>query len=147
MAYKARLVAKAFRQVAGRDYDEVFAPTTQQVTLRVLLAIASAEGLCIDQLDVCTAFLNGELTAEVYLKLSAELGGKNWMLHKALYGLKQADRVWHAKLRDEMMKQGLLPSKNEPCLFLRGAGAARVYVMVHVDDALIIGKRPAVNAA
>jgi Reverse transcriptase (RNA-dependent DNA polymerase) len=73
--YKARLVAKGFRQVAGRDYDEVFAPTGQHVTIRVLLALASAQDLEVEQLDVRTAFLNGELSEDVYLRLPTELGG------------------------------------------------------------------------
>ena len=67
--YKARLVAKGFRQIAGRDYDEVFAPTAQHVTLRVLLAAASSAKFEVDQLDVKTAFLNGELSGDVYMKL------------------------------------------------------------------------------
>jgi histone deacetylase 1/2 len=145
--YKARLVAKGFRQVAGRDYDEVFAPTAQHVTLRVLLAIASAEGFEVEQLDVRTAFLNGDLTEDVYLKLPTELGGNIWLLHKALYGLKQAARAWHEKLRDEMINHGFTPSKHEPCLFTRGAGADKVYVMVHVDDALVVGNKCSVKQA
>jgi transposase InsO family protein len=108
--YKARLVAKGFRQIAGRDYDEVFAPTAQHVKLRVLLAIASSQGFEVDQLDVKTAFRNGGLSEEVYLKLPAELGSTVWRLHKALYGLKQAARAWFAKLRDSMLAHGFTPS-------------------------------------
>jgi hypothetical protein len=145
--YKARLVAKGFRQIAGRDYEEVFAPTAQQVTLKILLAVASAHDLAVDQLDVKTAFLNGELEADVYLRLPAELGGAIWLLHKSLYGLKQSARQWHAKLREEMMAHGFVPSKHEPCLFLKTEQTGPVYVMVHVDDALIIGNRAAVNRA
>ena len=145
--YKARLVAKGFKQVPGRDYDEVFAPTAQHVTLRLLLAYASAHDLEVDQLDVKTAFLNGDLNEEVYIKLPPELGGKILRLHKALYGLKQAARAWFAKLRDSMIEHGFTPSKHEPCLFSRGQGADRVDVVVHVDDALLAGKRTAVNAA
>ena len=145
--YKARLVAKGFRQIAGRDFDEVFAPTAQNVTLRVLLATASSQGLEVDQLDVKTAFLNGELTEEVYIRLPVELGGRIWRLHKALYGLKQAARAWFAKLRSSMLAHGFTPSINEPCLFLRGDGDERVHIMVHVDDALVVGQRNAVNAA
>lgn len=145
--YKARLVAKGFKQIAGRDYDEVFAPTAQHVTLRVLLATASSSNLAIDQLDVKTAFLNGELSGEVFLKLPPELGGKVWRLHKALYGLKQAARAWFAKLRDAMIDHHFTPSKHEPCLFFGGQGTDRVYVMFHVDDAIIVGNRPAVDRA
>ena len=59
---------KGFQQVPGRDYDEVFAPTAQHVMLRVLLAFASVhdlDDLEVDQLDVKTAFLNGDLSEEV----------------------------------------------------------------------------------
>lgn len=128
--YKARLVAKGFRQIAGRDYDEVFAPTAQHVTLRVLLATASSQELELDQLDVKTAFLNGELSGDVFLKLPPELGSKVWRLHKALYGLKQAARAWFAKLRSSMLEHGFTPSKHEPCLFFRGCLASFEVVLV-----------------
>jgi hypothetical protein len=106
---KARLVAKGFKQIAGRDFDEMFAPTAQHVTL--LLAVASQKGLDIGQLDVKTAFLNGDLPGDIYLKLPNEVGGVVWKLHKALYGLKQAARAWHAKLRDAMIDHGFTPSQ------------------------------------
>lgn len=143
--YKARLVAKGFRQVAGKDYEEVFAPTAQHVTLRILLATASSKGLELDQMDVKTAFLNGELSSDVYIKLPASLGGQVWLLHKALYGLKQAARAWFSKLRTSMLEHGFSPSQHDPCLFFRGEGTDRVYVMVHVDDALIAGARDGVD--
>jgi hypothetical protein len=110
--YKARLVVKGFRQIAGRDYEDVFAPTAQQATLRIMLAHASSANLDVEQLDVRTAFLNGDLSNEVYLKLPSELGGKIWILHKALYGLKQAARAWHEKLREQMIKHGFSPLPN-----------------------------------
>jgi transposase InsO family protein len=145
--YKARLVVKGCRQIAGRDYEEVFAPTAQQATLRIMLAYASAVNLDVVQLDVRTAFLNGDLSEEVYVRLPPELGSKVWKLHKALYGLKQAARAWHEKLRDQMIEHGFSPSKHEPCLFFRGRGDERVYVVIHVDDALIFGKPAAVSKA
>jgi hypothetical protein len=119
----------------------------QHVTLRVLLATASHKGLDIGQLDVKTAFLNGDLPGDIYPKLPNEVGGMVWKLHKALYGLKQAAHAWHAKLRDAMIDHGFVPSKHEPCLFLRGTGSNRVYVMVHVDDALLVGSTQAVRDA
>jgi hypothetical protein len=145
--YKARLVAKGFKQAAGQDYDEVFAPTVQHVTLRIRLATASHKGLDIGQLDVKTAFLNGDPPGDIYLKLPNEVRGMVWKLHKALCGLKQAARAWHAKLRDAMIDHGFVPSMHEPCLFLRGTGSNRVYVMVHVDDALLVGSTQALRDA
>jgi histone deacetylase 1/2 len=92
-----------------------------------------------------TAFLNGELKEEVCLKLPDELGGAVWRLKKAVYGLKQADRAWHEKLKQEMMKLGFVSSKNDPCLFFHGKEGRHVYVLVHVDDAVIIGQQEAVQ--
>jgi hypothetical protein len=145
--YKARLVAKGFHQVPGRDCDEVFAPTAQHVTLRVLLAIACAQRFAIHQLDVRTAFLNDELSDPVYIRLPKELGGNIWLLHKALYGLKQAARVRHATLRQKMLDYGPAQSQNDPCLFIPGSKSERVYVLIHVDDALVIGQKSAVKQA
>jgi hypothetical protein len=138
--YKARLVAKGFKQLAGRDFDEVFAPTAQNATLRVLLAIAAKENLQLRQLDVKTAFLYGGLSEELYLKLQIELGGKVWRLRRALYGLKQAAREWHTKLRATLVAEGFKSSDHDPCLFMKGSGKGRVLLLVHVDDCLIVGK-------
>ena len=145
--YKSRLVAKGFNQIAGRDYDEVFAPTAQHATLRILVALAAWQRLDLDQMDVKTAFLNGDLEEEVFLRLPQELGGRVWRLHKALYGLKQAAFAWHQKLRKEMARQGFTASEHDPCLFMTGSADSRVYVLVHVDDALVVGREEHVRDA
>jgi hypothetical protein len=56
-------------------------------------------------------------------------------------------RAWHTRLRDEMIKHGFSPSKHDPCLFFRGKEEMRVYVLIHVDDALIFGNRSGVVEA
>ncbi|GJP61866.1 hypothetical protein CLOP_g18985 [Closterium sp. NIES-67] len=66
--YKSRLVARGFQQTKGKDYDEVFAPVGKGTTLRVLLAIAALLGWKIRQMDIVTAFLNGIIMEEVYMK-------------------------------------------------------------------------------
>ena len=147
--YKTRLVVLGCLQVAGRDVNETYAPTAQQATLRVLLALAAEMNLDLHQFDVATAFLNGELEEdeEIYVRMPAAFGGQTYRLRKALYGLKQAARAWHVKLRDELLRIGFTASDADPCLFFRGDGEHRVYVLVHVDDGIVVGYRAAVQAA
>ena len=95
--YKARLVAKGYSQQYGQDYDETFSPVVRFESLRTLLALSVQDGLCVQQLDITTAFLNGELQEEVYMEQPEgfKVRGKEGLvcrLKHSLYGLKQAPR-------------------------------------------------------
>jgi hypothetical protein len=57
-----------------------------------------------------------------------------WRMRKAIYGLKQAVREWHGKLRKTLEAEKFEASENDPCLFMKGVGKERGYVLVHVDD-------------
>ena len=91
--YKAHLVAKGFTQEYGIDYEETFAPVARISSVRALLAVAAARKWGLFQIDVKNAFLNGNLSEEVYMQpppgLSVE-SNKVCHLRRALYGLKQA---------------------------------------------------------
>ena len=118
--YKARLVAKGFLQAKGIDYEEVFAPVARHATLRALLAVAAAYDLELEQIDVKTAFLNGDLQEDIYMEPPAcyDFGGKVLKLKKALYGLKQAARAWNQKLVSVLTAQGFEASATDtskPC--------------------------------
>lgn len=147
--YKTRLVVLGCLQRKGADFEEVFAPTAQQATFRVMLAHAAEHGLELHQFDVATAFLNGELDPddEVYVRMPDAFGGQVYRLRKALYGLKQAARAWHAKLLSELTRLGFAASDADPCMFYRGADVERVYLLIYVDDGIIIGRQKEVQAA
>ena len=66
--YKARLVAKEFKQEKGVDFDEIFSPVVKMTTLRSVLALVAKEDMDLVQLDVKTSFLHGDLHDEIYMQ-------------------------------------------------------------------------------
>jgi transposase InsO family protein len=139
--YKARLVAKGFMQREGVDFNEVFAPVSKHTTLRAVLAKVAADDLELHQLDVKTAFLNGELEEEIYMQqpLGYQEGkpGTVCRLRKALYGLRQAPRAWHERLKQELEGMGFTASGADPGLYTAQVQGTIVYVLVYVDDILV----------
>ena len=96
--YKARIVARGFSQKAGFDYGETYSPVARLDTVRTVLSIANEQMIIIHQMDVKTAFLNGQLEEEIFMipPEGFEIG-KNLVcrLNRSLYGLKQASRAWN----------------------------------------------------
>jgi hypothetical protein len=108
---KSRLVAKGYSQKEEIDYEETFAPVTRLEAIRILLAFSVAKGFRLYQMDVKSAFLNGFLEEEVYVRqppgfVSVEFSHRVYKLRKALYGLKQAPRAWYGRLRGFLFSKG-----------------------------------------
>lgn len=138
--FKARVVAKGYKQIEGVDFNETYAPVCNQDTRRVLFALAAQYNLHMHQVDVKTAFLNGKLTDLTYCEPPPGFADdKNvvWELRKALYGLKQAPRAWHECLVKALVDGGFIVSEHDAGLFLKRTKTCTIYLITYVDDMII----------
>ena len=144
--YKARLVAQGFSQKFGLDYEETFSPVIRFESVRSVLALAAQHGLKLHQMDVSTAFLNGELENEVYMKQPEGYitPGQEYLvckLKRSLYGLKQSPRCWNQALDGQMKRMGFTQSASDPCLYISSEGKGEMFVVaIYVDDVVLAGK-------
>ena len=142
--YKARLVAKGFRQVQGVDYDETFSPVAMFKSIRILLAIAAFHDYEIWQMDVKTAFLNGNIDEELYMMqpegfVDPKDADKVCKLQRSIYGLKQASRSWNLRFDQVIKSFGFVPNCYEACIYKKVSGSSVTFLVLYVDDILIIG--------
>ncbi|CAI7856391.1 unnamed protein product [Closterium sp. NIES-54] len=140
-AFKVHYVAQGFSQRQGVDYFQTFSPTPTMTALRVLLHIAAQRDYELHSLDFSTAFLQGSLHKEIWLRRPPDFTGsfpagcpKN-LARALVYGLCQAPHEWHDTLRTTLAALGFAPSSADPSLFLRtDTTLPSFYVLVCVDD-------------
>ncbi|WVZ92507.1 hypothetical protein U9M48_038564 [Paspalum notatum var. saurae] len=142
--HKARLVAHGFVQREGIDFEEVFAPVTRMESVRLVLALAATRGWNVHHLDVKSAFLNGELKDEVFVKQPPGFvidGQEHKVLRlcKALYGLRQALRAWNVKLDESLTRLGFAKCETEHAPYTRRAERGQLVVGVYIDDLVVTG--------
>ena len=144
-SYKARLVAQGFSQKIGIDYDETFSPVVRFESIRTLLAMAAQHGLHVHQMDVSSAFLNGDLSEELYMKqpegfienCKSKLVCK---LSKAIYGLKQFPKCWNSSLDSYLKDLKFLQSSSDPCIYTSISDGVLCIIAIYVDDIIIACK-------
>ncbi|CAI7741159.1 unnamed protein product, partial [Closterium sp. NIES-53] len=126
--------------VSGMWIFRTFSPTPKMTTLRVLLHVAAQRDYELHSLDFNTAFLQGSLHEEIWLRRPPGFTGSfppgtQWSLRRLVYGLRQAPREWHDTLRTTLAAPGFVPSTADPSLFLRtDTSLPPFYILVYVDD-------------
>ncbi|CAI7932683.1 unnamed protein product [Closterium sp. NIES-54] len=124
----------------GVDYFQTFSPTPKMTTLQVLLHVAAQCDYELHSLDFSTAFLQGSLHEETWLRRPLGFtesfpAGTQWSLQRPVYGLHQAPHEWHDTLRSTLAALGFAPATADPSLFLRtDTSLPPFYVLVYVDD-------------
>ncbi|CAI7921820.1 unnamed protein product, partial [Closterium sp. NIES-53] len=124
----------------GVDFFQTFSPTPKMTTLRVLLHVAAQRDYELHSLDFSTAFLQGSLHEEIWLRRPPGFtglfpAGTQWSLWRPVYGLRQAPREWHDTLTTTLATLGFAPSTADPSLFLRiDTTLPPFYVLVYVEN-------------
>jgi hypothetical protein len=141
---KARLVAQGYSQVEGLDFGETFTPVACLEAIRILLAFAASKGFKLYQMDVKSAFLNGVIHEEAYVRQppgfeSSKYPDRVYKLSKALYGLKQAPRTWYARLKTFLLEHGYVMGSVDKTLFTLNHGTDFLLVQIYVDDIIFGG--------
>ncbi|KAK2390489.1 putative mitochondrial protein [Trifolium repens] len=144
---KARLVAQGYNQEEGIDYEETYAPVARLEAIRLLLAYACNMNFKLYQMDVKSAFLNGYINEEVYVKQPSGFENHEhpdyvFKLKRALYGLKQAPRAWYDRLSKFLIKNGYSRGKVDTTLFIKRKGKDVLLVQIYVDDIIFGSTNP-----
>ncbi|GJZ22077.1 retrotransposon protein, putative, ty1-copia subclass [Tanacetum coccineum] len=142
--YKARLVAKGFTQTYEVDYEETFKPVADIKAIRILIAIIAYYDCEIWQMDVKTAFLNGRLNKDVYMVqpegfVNPKHPRRVCKLQRSIYRLKQVSRSWNKRFDEEIKRYDFTQNSDEPCVYKKASGSIIVFLILYVDDILLMG--------
>jgi hypothetical protein len=140
--YKARLMARGFIQTFGVDYNKTFALVAKFVSIRCIFALAAIEDMEIHQMDVKTAFSNGDLEEEMYMEQPKGFTheGEHLLckLHKSLYGLKQPPRAWTQKLDVFLKNIKFVRSDVDFSVYIVQVGDVKIFIVIYVDDVILV---------
>ena len=141
-------MAKGNSQQQGVDYEETFAPVAKFTTIRLLLALSCENDWEVEEMDVKTAFLNGELEEEIYMEIpdgvavpvNKTRGGYQRLLAcrliKSIYGLKQSPRALYSRIHDFFWIHNFTRSESDHSLFINYE--RQVILLLYVDNLVVV---------
>jgi hypothetical protein len=141
---KARLVAQGFSQVEGLDFGETFTHVAHLEAIRILLAFATSKRFKLYQMDVKSAFLNGVIQEEVFVRQTPgfenpKYPNRVYNLSKALYGLKEASWAWYARLTTFLVEHGYVMGSVDKTLFTLNHDTDFLLVQIYVYNIIFSG--------
>ncbi|GJX20537.1 retrotransposon protein, putative, ty1-copia subclass [Tanacetum coccineum] len=142
--FKTRLMAKDFTQTYVVDYGNTFSLVADIRALRILLAITVFYDYEIWQMDIKSTFLNSYLSEDVYMVqpegfVDPKHHNKVCKLQRSIYGSKQESRSWNKRFDEEIKKIGFSQNPDEPCVYLKASGSNVAFLVLYVDDILLMG--------
>ena len=145
LSIKLDLSQRVSDKIQGVDYDETFSPVAKLKSVRILLAIAAFFDYEIWQMDVKTAFLNGDIEKESYMVqpkgfVDPKNADKVCKLQRSIYGLKQASRSWNRRFDKVIKDFGFIQCHGEACIYKKVSGSSVAFLILYVDDILLIGR-------
>ena len=134
--YKARLVAKGYTQKEGINYEETFSPVSKKDSLRIVMALVTHFDLELHQMDIKTAFLNGDLHEEVYMDQLEGFQDKGkehmvYKLKKSIYDLKQTSKQWYLKFHEILITFGFKDNLVDQCIYLKINGTKICIIVLY----------------
>nr|GEU53365.1 retrovirus-related Pol polyprotein from transposon TNT 1-94 [Tanacetum cinerariifolium] len=141
------VIAKGYHQDEGIDFEESFALVAQIEAIRIFIANVASKNMIIYQMDVKTAFLNGELKEEVFASQPEGFVDPDHQTHvyrlkKALYGLKQSPRAWYNTLSMFLLDNKFSKGVVDPTLFTRKTSKHILLVQIYIDGIIFASTDP-----
>ena len=140
--FKARFCVRGdLQQKYNLAEEDTYSPVISWSTIRMMLVLTQQLGLSTVHLDFSNVFAQADIPegTEVFLEPPPRYSTNNdyvLRLNKSLYGQVEAPKLWYQKLREGLIKQGLIPSKIDPCLFI----GKKVCAIVYVDDVVFFAR-------
>ncbi|KAL6348428.1 hypothetical protein AAG906_005736 [Vitis piasezkii] len=139
---KVRLVAKGFTKKEGIDYKETFSPVSSKNSFRIIMALIAHYDLKLHQMDVKTAFLNGNIDETIYMVQLENFESNDskqlvCKLKRSIYGLKEASRQWYRKFDKVITSFSFKENTVDQCIYLKFIGSKFIILVLYVDDILL----------